>query len=113
MLQSPEMGTIESLVRSSRKQGKLFTVDDKEKSAVEQLIKATWQKQFVGHGKDALGLSHTNIQVSISAHQHHYHHHPFICPSHSPSLPPYIIHLLAHMDNLASTDHYQSVPSSL
>lgn len=75
MLQSPEMGTIESLVRSSRKQGNLFRADDKEKSAVEQLIKATWQQQFVGHGKDAVGLSHTNIQVSVAAHQHH---HPYI-----------------------------------
>ncbi|PVD35146.1 hypothetical protein C0Q70_06427 [Pomacea canaliculata] len=40
-----------------------WKVDDKEKSAVEQLIKATWQQQFVGHGKDGLGLNHTNIQV--------------------------------------------------
>ncbi|PVD35159.1 hypothetical protein C0Q70_06440 [Pomacea canaliculata] len=49
--------------KRNRLLGQLYTVEDDVMSAVEQLVKTTWQQQHVGHGKDGVGLSHTGVQV--------------------------------------------------
>lgn len=51
--------------KRNRLLGQLYTVEDDVMSAVEQLVKTTWQQQHVGHGKDGVGLSHTGVQVSV------------------------------------------------
>ena len=42
----------------------LQDVDAKTKDAVEKLVHGTWQQQYVGQGKDAVGLGKYQIQIS-------------------------------------------------
>ena len=41
---------------------KIVTVDKKMLSAVENIIKLTWRADIVGHGQDAVNLSHSKIK---------------------------------------------------
>ncbi|KAK7486994.1 hypothetical protein BaRGS_00021810 [Batillaria attramentaria] len=54
---------IQEAIRNMRKLGALHSVDGQEQKTIEQLIQDTWMPQFIGHGKDGVGLAHTNIQV--------------------------------------------------
>nr|KAG5699639.1 hypothetical protein BaRGS_005087 [Batillaria attramentaria] len=54
---------IQEAIRNMRKLGALHSVDSQEQKAIEQLIQDTWMPQFIGHGKDGVGLAHTNIQL--------------------------------------------------
>ena len=56
---------IEQWVRDQRRFGDLYTLTDaSEHQEIVMLIDKTWDRRFVGHGKDALNLKHTQLKVN-------------------------------------------------
>lgn len=57
--------SIEEWIRDHRKYGKLHKVtDNSENQEILMLVKQTWDRQFVGHGKDGANLGHSQLQVN-------------------------------------------------
>ena len=57
--------SIEQWIRDQRKYGQLYKVTGSpEYQEVVMLVDQTWQRHLVGHGKDAMNLVHSKLQVS-------------------------------------------------
>ncbi|BFZ14792.1 hypothetical protein BsWGS_17831 [Bradybaena similaris] len=51
------------LVNIDSEKNHLVNIDSKTKEAIKKLVKKTWEPNYVGHGNDAAGLSHSKIKV--------------------------------------------------
>lgn len=47
----------------ANRQPMLLPVDKDTDAAVRSLVHSTWQKEYVGQGRDAVGLTHTSIKI--------------------------------------------------